>query len=335
MSLENKNVVMSNNVAQGRYSFSKEEQNFIYSVISQISKNDEDFKEYEVSISQLEELAMSKKKHIRFKSFAKSLVSKVITIRDEKAKTTTVAPWFSSVTYTDGAATIKASFDPKLKPVLLQLKTEFVQAKLPVLLSFKSKYTSRLYMYLKSIYDLATSKVERSEVPKDISVEHLMKQFELPNSYKQYSNFKDKFLLVSLKEINHKTDFNIAYTEIKTVRKITSIRFVISLKKEMEVNKSKTFTLEQEKEDWQKYDVIPGFDMAEPMDIFIRMKPVHQEIIREDCKLTKNKIEEAIGDFGIELVEMVCYIIENKYEKITDPQNFFWWKLRDLATNKQ
>ncbi|WP_084387483.1 RepB family plasmid replication initiator protein [Francisella sp. TX07-6608] len=52
---------MANNVAQGRYSFSKEEQNFIYSVISQISQGDKYFKEYEVCISQLEKLGLAKK----------------------------------------------------------------------------------------------------------------------------------------------------------------------------------------------------------------------------------------------------------------------------------
>jgi plasmid replication initiation protein len=227
--VECKNVVLSNKIVSGRYSFTKEEQNFIYHVISQISKNDIDFKEYEVCISSLSKLDLIKKNHVRFKEFAINLINKKIILRDKKTKTTTVTSWFSSISHTDGTSIIKACFDPKLKPYLIQLKQEFVQAKLPTLLSFKSKYSSRLYLLLKSDYD--RQKKHRQNLYVIYTPNYLISQFEMPNSYEnKYTNFKERFLLTSIEEINKKTELKIIYKELKTGRKITSIEFIITEK---------------------------------------------------------------------------------------------------------
>jgi plasmid replication initiation protein len=45
--------------------------------------------------------------------------------------------------------------------------------------------------------------------------------------YKKFNNIKQKILDASKKEINAKTDLLIDYEEIKTSRKITSIKFII------------------------------------------------------------------------------------------------------------
>ena len=52
----------------------------------------------------------------------------------------------------------------------------------------------------------------------------------MPTSYIQYSNFKDKFLLKSLAEINEHTNLFTSFKELKIGRKITSIEFCISEK---------------------------------------------------------------------------------------------------------
>jgi plasmid replication initiation protein len=224
-----KNVVLSNKIVKGRYSFSKEEQNFIYHVISQISNEDKDFLEYEVCISTLSRLDFTKKNHSRFKQFAKSLVSKTIELTSEDKKTTLIASWFSSISHTQGTGVIKACFDPKLKPYLIQLKKEFVQAKLPTLLKFKSKYSSRLYLLLKSDFD--RQKIHNKNLFIMYDVETLINDFEMPASYKtRYSSFKNDFLDKSIIEINEYTQLLINYSVKKSGRKITSIEFCISEK---------------------------------------------------------------------------------------------------------
>ena len=246
-----KNVVMSNRIAKGRYKFTKEEQGFVYSVISQISTEDKEFKIYRVYFNDLSELQTVTKNYQRFTKFAEKLLSKTIKIRNEKEKSTIVCNWFSSIKHTDGESYIEVKFDPDLKPYFIKLGTQFVQAKLPILLSFKSKYSSRLYLYLKSIYDLDKSKIPFKKVFKVISVNDLILDFEMPRSYVQrYSLFKNDFLNKSIEEINELTHLNISYddksTHRKSGRKITSIEFCLSekiksdkeLKKEIEVTKT-------------------------------------------------------------------------------------------------
>ncbi|WP_420705563.1 hypothetical protein [Francisella sp. TX07-6608] len=67
-------------------------------------------------------------------------------------------------------------------------------------------------MYFKSIYDLATYKVARSRIEKEITIDYLIKHFELHKGYRKYSNFKDKSLLASIPEINEKTTLNLDST---------------------------------------------------------------------------------------------------------------------------
>tara|TARA_B110000967_G_C18889925_1_gene566594 strand:+ start:474 stop:1478 length:1005 start_codon:yes stop_codon:yes gene_type:complete len=287
-----RNVVMSNSIAKGRYKFTKEEQGFVYSVISQISAKDEEFKTYRVYFNDLRELQTVTKNYQRFTKFAEKLLSKTIKLRNEKEKSTIVCNWFSSITHTDGDSFIDVRFDPVLKPYFIKLGNQFVQAKLPILLSFKSKYSSRLYLYLKSIYDLDTSKIPFKKVFKVVSVNELILDFEMPKSYVQrYSLFKNDFLNKSIEEINGITHLNISYddksTHRKSGRKITSTEFCITekiksyeeIKKEIETTEtlsdylpenlnSKSISVLLDKElGLNKYDLKKIFDHYKVTDI--------------------------------------------------------------------
>tara|TARA_B110000091_G_scaffold209291_1_gene250248 strand:+ start:359 stop:1345 length:987 start_codon:yes stop_codon:yes gene_type:complete len=240
---KNKNLVVSNQLVKGRYKLTKEEQNFIYLMISQISKDDKKFTEYQIHIKDLECAELTQKKYSRFKDFTKSLLSKVITIENDMDILS--ANWFSSLRYIKGTGIIKAKISDDMKPYLLELKKEFVQAKLPTLLKFNSKYSSRLFLLLKSDFD--KQRIYKKNLFVIYDLEDLQKRFELPKSYQSvYKNFKEKFLLKALVEINEHTGLAISYKELKTGRKITSIEFCISekikseeeLKKEIETTKT-------------------------------------------------------------------------------------------------
>ena len=225
------NLVLSNQLVKGRYTLTKEEQNFIYLMISQINKDDTQFTEYQIHIKDLENVELTQKKYSRYRDFAKSLMSKVITIEDENRILT--SNWFAHIEYIKNTGIIRATISEKLKPYLLQLKTEFTQAKLPTLLQFNSKYSSRLYLLLKADFD--RQKQYKQNIFVVYNIDDLNQLFELPPSYsKVYSKFKNSFLLKSLEEINVKTDFVITFddssTHRKTGRKITSIEFCISEK---------------------------------------------------------------------------------------------------------
>lgn len=318
--MNNKNVVFSNKIVKGRYSFTKEEQNFIYAVISQISKDDIDFKEYKICVSELSKLNLTVKKHSRFKDFARNLVSKTIVIRDEKLKTTLVAPWFSSISYTDGAGVVKASFDPKLKPYLIQLKEEFVQSKLPLLLSFKSKYSSRLYLLLKSDYDRQYKHRRNLFVTYD--VDDLINRFEMPKSYKQrYSLFKNDFLDKVITEINKKTGRKIIYKELKTGRKITSIEFCIS-----ENDKSRKQAIKEIENTKTVSDYIPENLSAKAISI----------LLDDELGLRCHDLKHIFDHYKTSDIEDVCESIWDCWDnpKIMSKQGLFRGKIKQLDKKK-
>ena len=214
-------------MVKGRYTLTKEEQNFIYLVVSQIRKDDKKFTEYQIHIKDLESAELVQKNYQRYREFARQLRSREIIIEDDKR--ILVSGWFSDIEYIKDTGYIRATISEKLKPYLLELGREFTQAKLPTLLSFNSKYSSRLYLFLKSDYD--KQKQHKHNVFVVYGIEELVKGFELAKSYSQrYSVFKEKFLQKSLEEINSNTDLYIEYKELKTGRKITSIEFCISEK---------------------------------------------------------------------------------------------------------
>lgn len=317
----NKDVSMSNLMAtKGRYLLTKEEQNFIYLMISQINKNDKEFTEYQIHISDLENAELTQKQYGRYREFAKTLLSKVITIEDDKEILS--ASWFSSLRYIKGTGIIKAKISDDMRPYLLELKDQFVKAKLPVLLSFNSKYSSRLYLHLKSIYDLATAKVNLSKVPKEITIEHLIKQFEMPKSYNQrYSAFKERFLLNSLEEINEKTDLQIDYKELKTGRKITSIEFCISRKQQSEEQLIQEILSTQTKSNF-----IPAN----------ASKWVINVLLDDELELTKNDIKKIFEHYKLEDIEQICLDLSNSWDssKLISKIGFLRGKLKQLNRKK-
>jgi plasmid replication initiation protein len=317
MITNDKNLVLANQLVKGRYQLTKEEQNFIYLIVSQINKEDTKFKEYKIHIKELENAELTQKQYGRYREFAKSLLSKVITIEDDTEILT--ANWFSSLKYIKGTGVIKAKISDDLKPYLLQLKTEFVQAKLPTLLQFNSKYSSRLFLLLKSDFDRQKKHKQNLFIIYDI--EELNKKFELPKSYKQYSNFKDKFLLQSLEEINENTDLQIDYFERKTGRKITSIEFCISHKEKTESQIRKE--LEQTK---TLSDYLPTGLSNKAISI----------LLDEELDFKKHDLKNIFEHYKIEDIEQICHELFNCWDsdKLISKQGYFRGKLKLLNRKK-
>jgi len=313
-----KNLVLANQLVKGRYQLTKEEQNFIYLMVSQINKDDTKFTEYQIHIKELENAELTQKQYGRYREFAKSLLSKVITIEDEKEILT--ANWFSSLKYIKGTGIIKAKISDDLKPYLLQLKKEFVQAKLPTLLQFNSKYSSRLFLLLKSDFDRQRKHKQNLFVVYDI--EDLNKNFELPKSYATYyRNFKEKFLLKALEEINEKTDLHIDYFERKTGRKITSIEFCISHKEKTESQLRKEIEETKTLSDYLPYG--------------LNNKAV-EVLLNEEINFKKHDLKHFFEHYKTEDIEQICYELFNCWDspKLMSREGFFRGKLKLLNKKK-
>jgi len=225
-------ITQSNHLVEARYNLSLGEQRLILAMIAKIEPDDEDFKPYRISISELADfLGVARgSAYNECKKITKSLLGRVLEITETGRLLQT--HWVSSADYIDGTGIVSLSFDPLLKPYLLQLKGNFTSCKFEMLLSFKSQYTIRMYTLLKQYERLKEREIE---------LELLRDMLGLSkNLYIEYKNFKQCILIPVKNEIAQKADFYFEFDEIKYGRRVGAIRFRIITKKLIEANSDKS-----------------------------------------------------------------------------------------------
>ncbi len=219
-------VTQSNELIEARYNLPLGEQRLILTMISRIQPDDEDFKAYRINVVEFADfLGIDKNSVYReFHKIQKSIVSRVLVFYEEDGPL--VIGWVSSAKYLEKEGAVLLSFDPKLKPYLLQLKGEFTSCKLEMLLSFKSQYTMRMYMLLKQYEKLKEREIE-------LSLLRMMLGLGL-DLHSEYNNFKRHILQSTQKELKAKADLHFEFDEIKYGRRVGAIRFRIISKKPIE-----------------------------------------------------------------------------------------------------
>lgn len=214
------------------YDLSLEEQKLILTLASMVQPEDEDFKPYKFRINEFMELlgVETKTKYTEVPKITKELMKKVFEIEEDDTLIQTA--WLSSATYKKGSGMVELEFSPKLKPYMLKLNTMFTQYKLANILSMKSKYSPRIFEILKC-----------NEFKKqgyfEVEVETLRKLLKTENVYPKYNDFKRYIIEKAQKELKKLTDISFDFEEIKTGRKVTSIKFYIKPNKKVEAPKQK------------------------------------------------------------------------------------------------
>lgn len=223
LELSNRNYVrQSPKIVNAKYSLNKSESDLIFALLTEVKKEDEDFKDYLFTVHQLEVKLGVKLQSTQLKKTVESLMSKVLKIyvNDNKWE---LFGWFSYFGYDNGVVTCR--FDKALKPYFMELQ-QFILADIRHLVQMKSEYSRRIYLLLKEYQKFGKRKFE---------VEELMNIFEVPKSLKVYADFKRKVLLQAVKDINKFTDLEIKnigtpdkpiyFEEIKFPRKVKSVIF--------------------------------------------------------------------------------------------------------------
>lgn len=218
---ENYLVVKSNYfIMNGNYDLSLEEQKIIITLSSMVNPSDEEFKPYRFKISDFMRLlgVDTKTKYTEIPKITKELMKKVFEIKEEQ-KTIQVA-WLSSAVYEKGSGYVELEFSPRLKPYMLQLKDFFTQYKLVNILNMKSKYSPKLYELMKA-NEFKKQKFVEIEIIK------LRELFKAEEIYPLYADFKRHIILKTQKELKKYTDISFEFEEIKTGRRVTSLKFSI------------------------------------------------------------------------------------------------------------
>lgn len=244
----NKNhlVTQSNSLVDARYHepLSARQQKIVLSVVSKIQIDDEDFKIYEVRIRDFHEMLglEGEPKYTEMKKITEELLKKSLEITREKGRLLQVN-WFSSIEYFEHEGRIEFSFDPKLKPYLLDLKKAYTSYRLSNILSLSSASSIRLYELMKKWEYLGKW---------EITIEKLKDRLGIKQqSYNVYGNFKNRIIVPSINELNEKTDIQISFKEIKTGRKVVGFEFTIRHSPEKEIKLSKP-----EKKETKKPEVL-------------------------------------------------------------------------------
>lgn len=209
-------IVKSNTLNEASFNLTTMEYKLILYIASKIKKDDKDFNVVKIPVSEFIN-AIGVRGNAYYNEIDK-LTSEILTktIEIYNGKDFKKLTWFSLIKYNDGEGSLTVKFNEELKPFLLQLQGNFF------------KYAFGQIAYLKSTYSIRIFELLKQYVPigeRTITVEQLKYILKVENSYKRYSNFKQRILLKSIKEIHEKTDLSFDFEEIKTGRKVTKIRF--------------------------------------------------------------------------------------------------------------
>lgn len=225
-------VVQSNRLIEAKYRLSVEEQKIVKILVSQIQKDDEDFKDYEFRIKDLAELLGMEHSNPYgvLREITRKLVSRVLEFYDQEKKEFIQASWLSGAKYKEGMGTVILHFDPLLKPLLLQLQSYFTKYELGHILRFRGQYTIRFFEFRKSFLGR-----NKSEVMLDM--EALREMLGLKKTeYKVFSNFRIRVLEPARLELLEKIGQSFTWDPIRQGRggKVTAIRFIFENDREQE-----------------------------------------------------------------------------------------------------
>ena len=214
-------ITKSNVLIDSVYSLSSNEQKLLLMVISLLSPETENFRTYRLSVSSIKEIlgTTSGDFYSQLKTMTYNILSKPFWYQDKETGREIQGSWFSTSEYLDNQGMVEFEFSPKVKHLLLNLKSNFTSFMLGFVVRLKSKYSIRIYELLK--------KNERIN-KLNISVEELRRLLGIDTQYQKYSQFKINVLKVSQREINQNTDIYFTITEFKKGRKVDKLCFNIS-----------------------------------------------------------------------------------------------------------
>lgn len=142
----NYQVVTANDLIKGKQKMTLREAQLLFITMSQVVKQDKDFKTYTTTVPELASfLGVSPKSLYRdLEGICENLMKRVIKIKQgQKWK---MFHWISRAEYDSCTLTIRLSDD--IQPFLLELVGNYTQTLLSTLLTFKSWYTARLYQLI-------------------------------------------------------------------------------------------------------------------------------------------------------------------------------------------
>lgn len=192
-------------------------------MVAQIEPDDVDFNTYRIEVNSfMKSLGLKGKGgYTVLKEVAESLIQKTFKRLDPLGSFELIG-YISYAKYVVGQSYMELSFDPRLKPYLLNLKEAFTQYDIRFILTLRSINTVRLYELLKA--NEYQKKVE-------FALEELKEKLNLVDKYPRFADFKLYVLEPARKDLQKQTDIFFEYAAIKKGKSVIGVRFTITSQK--------------------------------------------------------------------------------------------------------
>ena len=200
-------IFKANQLVNARYKLNAIELKLMLYTVSKIKPDDMDFWTHELKVKELDFT------HKDIKAAARSLVSRVFEVKTPDGWL--LMSWLSSVEYNGKSGTLSMTFDPKLKPYLLQLKEQFTAYDLSAVLPMRSAYTIRLYELL--IQYQAIGK-------REFALDELRDLLQVPKSYR-FPDLRRQIFEPAMEDINKHGALSVEYEPVKEGRAYTGVIF--------------------------------------------------------------------------------------------------------------
>ncbi len=301
----NKNYysVMANKIIRGKQKMTIYEAKLIRILISQIKKDDENFRMYRTDIKNLAEFLGTDRKNIQreIRNVCKNLMRQIVEI--ESGKDWEILHWVSYAKYDSETGTIMLMLSEEIAPYVLALKERFTRYQTKNILTMQSFYAIRLYELLQMRIGMDKKKTMIYQ----FGISELRTILECEKKFKQIGEFKRFVLDIAIKEISDRTEYKCTYECNKTGRIITDIIFYLELK-------------EQEKEEMEERK-----EKQEDLDIDDLIDQL-REIIHEKLKTKEYKAILEAANNDVELIQ-AKYQLAKKQKKI---DNLVGWLIKAI-----
>ena len=180
-------VTKHNKLIQAKYSLTLQEKRLIYWLISEISPDDRDFKPYRVSVKELTTfLGMENNNRIyqQMAQVTERLMRRVMKIEEPENELLLQVAWVSSARYHLGKGCVDISFDPQLKPYLIQLKSHYTSIELRYAIHLHSVYAMRIYELLKQYRKIGERVLPIVELRDILGI--LPRKYQYINDFRRY-----------------------------------------------------------------------------------------------------------------------------------------------------
>ena len=327
-------IVKHNKLIETSYKMNSREQFFVLYLISKISQNDSEFREYKMHFSEIERiLNFDGKRRIANKAEVFAIMDRLnsVPIVYEKGTIVGKSVWLQHMEHDTETDEFTFSLSEKLRDYLIQLKEHFTQYNISNIVYLNSN-AIRLYEVLKRYQFLGECTLEVEKIKFFLGIE---------GKYPKFYEFKRWVLIPCQKEIEKFSDIKFEFMPAKKRGKsIVSLKFFISenqpeiipdnigfLNGEVSRPKGKNATFLQQKIDKLNYSQWMAFQ-------FLSQLSVNKTFIIEKV-LTDPKVnyQPLIGYEDIYM--KILWKFLNEKSNATEKAGAFvdWWKKGKLTEN--